>query len=182
MRTGLAIAVVIGAWSAAATIAWAASYPSADLAVGFVAVVLVALTGLAWLVVTISEVVLRRFALAVTLTVTAGLIIGGAGIAARIELPLLARFALARSAFDQVIADRGEAGPDAPCPRWIGSYRILSCRTIGSDTSFHARDGGFLDSVGFVYLPEGVPVDPPSDTSITYVQLRGPWYSYVEAW
>lgn len=182
MRTGLAIAVVIGAWSAAATIAWAASYPSADLVVGFGAVVLVALTGLAWLVVTISEVVLRGFALAMALTVMALIFIGGAGIAARIELPLLARFALARSAFDQVIADRGEAGPDAPCPLWIGSYRIRSCRTIGSDTYFHARNGGFLDSVGFVYLPEGEPVDPPSDTSITYVQLRGPWYSYVEAW
>ena len=36
-----------------------------------------------------------------TLTVLPVLVIGGAGIAARIELPLLARFALARSAFDQ---------------------------------------------------------------------------------
>jgi hypothetical protein len=182
VRTGLAITVVTGTWLAAVTIGWAASYPSADLAVVFVALVLVALTGLAWLVLTISEIVLRRFALAVALTVLAGLVIGGAGIAARIELPLLARFAASRPAFDQVIADRGEAGPGAPCPRRIGSYRILSCRTLGSDTYFRARDGGFLDSVGFVYLPEGVPTDPPTGTSITYGQLRGPWYSFVEAW
>ena len=158
MRTGLAIAVVVGAWLAAATIGWAASYPSADLTVAFVAVVLVVLTGVAWLVVTVSELVRRRFAVAVALTVTAGLVIGSAGIAARIELPLLARFALARSAFDQVIADRGEAGPDAPCPSRIGTYRILSCRTIGSDTYVHARDGGFLSSqprrAGYGVVPD----------------------------
>ena len=64
----------------------------------------------------------------------------------------------------------------------IGSYRIRSCRTIGSDTYFNARDGGFLDSVGFVYLPEGEPDRSADDTSITYAQLRGPWYSFVEAW
>ena len=116
------------------------------------------------------------------MTVVPLLVIGGAGFAARIELPLLARFALARPAFDQVIADRGEAGPGAPCPDRIGSYRIRTCRTIGSDTYFTERDGGFLNSVGFVYLPEGVPTDPPTSTSITYAQLRGPWYTFVEAW
>lgn len=182
MRTGLAIGVLVGAWVTAVTIAWAGSYPGGNLAFAFAALVLVGLTGLAWLVLAITEAAVRRFVLLVTLAALAGVTIGGSAIAIRIELPLLARFAASRPAFDQVIADRGEAGPGAPCPRRIGSYRILSCRTIGSDTYFHARDGGFLDSVGFVYLPEGVPVDPPSGTSITYGQLRGPWYSYVEAW
>lgn len=182
MRTGLAIAVVVGAWVSAATIAWAGSYPGGNLAVVVAALVLVGLTGVVWLVLAVTDAVVRRFALLVTLAVLAGLVIGGSGIAARIELPLLARFAASRPAFDQVIADRGEAGPGAPCPRRIGSYRILSCRTLGSDTYFRARDGGFLDSVGFVYLPEGVPTDPPTGTSITYGQLRGPWYSFVEAW
>jgi hypothetical protein len=50
------------------------------------------------------------------------------------------------------------------------------------NTYFRERDGGFLDAVGFVYLPEGLPADPPTDTSITYAQLRGPWYTFVEAW
>jgi hypothetical protein len=182
VRTGLAIAVVVGAWLSAATIGWAGSYPGSNLAVVVAALVLVGLTGVVWLVLAVTEAVVRRFVLLVTLAVLAGLVIGGSGIAARIELPLLARFAASRPAFDQVIADRGEAGPAAPCPRRIGTYRILSCRTLGSDTYFRARDGGFLDSVGFVYLPEGVPTDPPTGTSITYGQLRGPWYSFVEAW
>ena len=182
MRTGLAIAVLVGAWGAAVTIAWAASYPGSNLVVAFAALVLVGLTGLAWVILAISEAAGRRVALVVSLAVLAAVTVGGSGIAARIELPLQARFAASRPAFDQVIADRGEAGPGATCPRRIGTYRILSCRTIGSDTYFHARDGGFLDSVGFVYLPEGVPVDPPGGAPITYAQLRGPWYSYVEAW
>lgn len=182
MRTGLAIAVLVGSWLSAVVIAWGGSYPGGQLAIVFGALVLIGLTGVAWLILTVAEVAVRRFALAVALAVLALLVIGGAGVAARIELPLLARFAASRPAFDQVIADRGEAGPGAPCPSRIGTYRILSCRTIGSDTYFRARDGGFLDSVGFVYLPEGVPVDPPTDTSITYGQLRGPWYTFVESW
>ena len=182
MRTGLAIAVLVGSWSSAVTIAWAGSYPDGGLVAGLVAVMLVALTGLAWLILAISELARRTISLAVTMTLIPVVIIGGAGFASRIELPLLARFALSRPAFDQVIADRGEAGPGAPCPTRIGSYRILSCRTIGSDTYFTERDGGFLNSVGFVYLPEGAPTDPPTGTSITYGQLRGPWYTFVEAW
>lgn len=182
MRTGLAVAVLVGTWSSAVTIAWAGSYPDGGLVAALVAVVLVGLTGLAWFVLAITELAGRRIPLAVTMAVVPLLVIGGAGVAARIELPLLARFALARPAFDQVIADRGEAGPGAPCPSRIGSYRIRTCRTIGSDTYLTERDGGFLNSVGFVYLPEGVPTDPPTSTSITYAQLRGPWYTFVEAW
>ncbi len=182
MRTGLAVAVLIGTWSAALAITWAGSYPDGGLVAALVAVLLVGLTGLAWLVLATSELLRRRIPLAVTMTVIPMLVIGGAGVAARIELPLLARFALSRPAFDQVIADRGEAGPGAPCPSRIGSYRILSCRTIGSDTYFTERGGSFLNSVGFVYLPDGAPADPPSTTSITYGQLRGPWYTFVEAW
>ena len=182
MRTGLAIAVQAGTWSSAVTIAWAGSDPDGSLVAGLVAVVLVGLTGLAWFILAITELAWRRIPLAVTLTVVPLLVIGGAGFAARIELPLLARFAVSRSAFDQVIADRGEVGPGAPCPSRIGSYRIRSCRTIGSDTYFTERDGGFLNSVGFVYLPEGAPTGPPTTTSITYAQLRGPWYTFVEAW
>ena len=134
------------------------------------------------MILAITELAGRRLPLAVTMAVIPLLVIGGTGFAARIELPLLARFAVSRPAFDQVIADRGETAPGAPCPKRIGSYRIRSCRTIGSDTYFTERDAGLLDSVGFVCLPEGAPIDPPTNTSIRYAQLRGPWYSFVETW
>ncbi len=41
---------------------------------------------------------------------------------------------------------------------------------------------GLAVTVGFVYLPDGAPADPPSATPITYGQLRGPWYTFVGAW
>lgn len=118
--------------------------------------------------------------------VTTGLVlvmVAGAAFASRIELPLLARFALARPAFDRVVAERVAAGDHAElCPAWIGTYRIGNCRTVGTDTYFTERDGGFLNGVGFAYLPEGPPSDPPTVSSITYGQLRGSWYWYVEEW
>lgn len=182
MRTGLAIAVLVGIWLSAGAILLAGSYPNGGLVAGLIAAGLMLVTGLVWLVLMIIEVAHRRWALAVTLTVTAAALLLGSAVASRIELPLLARFAVARPAFERVIIERGEAGPGAPCPAWIGSYRISGCRTVGSVTYFTERDGGFLDSVGFAYLPEGPEAAPPSSTSITYGQLRGPWYWFVEAW
>jgi hypothetical protein len=182
VRTGLAITVLVGSWLSAALILLAASYPSGSLLVALVGFGVLLLTGAAWLVLVITDVAVSRFLLAATAAAVMVIVVGGSAVAARIELPLMARFALDRSAFEDVVAARGEVGPDAPCPSRIGTYRISACRTIGSDTYFTERDGGFLDSVGFVYLPEGPPADPPTSTSITYSQLRGPWYWFVEAW
>ena len=44
---------------------------------------------------------------------------------------------------------------------WAGSY----------------PDGGLV-----VYLPAGATTGPPTTTWITYAKLRGPWYTFVEAW
>ena len=168
VRTGLAIAVLVGTWSSAVTIAWAGSYPDGGLVATMVAVVLVGLTGVAWLILAISELARRTIPLVVTMTLIPVVIIGGAGFAARIELPLLARFALSRPAFDQVIADRGEADPGAPCPTRIGSY-VSRWRTIGSDTYLGHRAGRwFLDSVGFVYARGGT--DRSADRHLDHIR------------
>lgn len=182
MQTRLAIMVLVGTWLTAATILLAGSYVTGNLIAGLVAALLAVVTGLVWFVLVVVEVAGRRLRLAVTATVLAVLMIGGSAGASRIELPLLARFAASRSAFDAVIAERGEAGPGAVCPGWIGSYRIGSCRTVDSATYFTERDGGFLNSVGFAYLPEGPDGVPSSGPSTTYGQLQGPWYWFVEAW
>ena len=55
MRTGLAVAVLVGTWSSALAIVWAGSYPDGGLVAALVAVVLVALTGLAWFLLAITE-------------------------------------------------------------------------------------------------------------------------------
>lgn len=183
MHDKLAIAVVISSWLAAVAILWAGSYPSGAFLVGLIAGGLVAITAALGLIHIIAGLIGRRVWAVVVATGMAVLLIGGAAFASRIELPLLARFALVRPAFDRVVAERAAAPlGDEPCPSWIGTYRIGSCRTIGSAMYFRERDGGFLDAVGFAYLPDGPPDDPPTEHSIIYGQLRGPWYWYNETW
>ncbi|HEY5783149.1 MAG TPA: hypothetical protein VIT65_00060 [Microlunatus sp.] len=87
VRTGLAIAVLVGTWASTVTIAWAGSYPTGGLVAALVAAVLVGLTGSAWLVLAIGGLARRWIPLALTMTIIAAVIIGGAGLAARIELP-----------------------------------------------------------------------------------------------
>lgn len=184
VRIWLAISVVISSWLTAVAMLWAGSYPSGSLVVGLLAAGLAVLTAVLGLIHIIAGLVARRVQLVAITTGIAVALIGGAAFAARIELPLLARFALVRPAFERVVAERLAADEGVePCPSWIGTYRISNCRTIGSATYFTERDGGFLNGVGFAYLPDGLPAAPPTaGGSITYGQLRGPWYWYNEAW
>lgn len=112
------------------------------------------------------------------------LLLAGVLIANHLDLTLHARFAVARPAFEDVIAARGEAGPGAPCPAWIGSYRISECSTTTrtSITRFYDRDGGFIDRVGFAYVPDGVLAALPKERPVSYQPLGGPWYTFVETW
>ena len=183
MHYRLAVVVVIGSWLTAAAILWGGSYPSGALVVELVAAGLVVITGVLCLVHLIVGLIGRRVWSVLVVTGVALALVGGAAFASRIELPLLARVALVRPAFDRVVAERIAAGEGAePCPSWIGTYRVGSCRTVGSAMYFRERDGGFLNAVGFAYLPDGPPENPPTAGSITYGQLRGPWYWYIEEW
>lgn len=174
-RLGLGAAAAVVTLVAGVIGAWSGSYPYADFGWGIVALGggLVALVVLTALIVVCA--ISRRFSLGLLAAVVALLI---SAVAVRLDLPLQLRFALARSGFEQAIVDRGEAGPSAPCPDRIGSYRILSCSTEGSDTHF-VTPGGFLDTVGFAYLPEGEPVD---QSRRTYSPIDGPWFVFSEDW
>lgn len=179
----LAVAVVIGGWLTAVLTLWAGSYPTGGLMAALVAAGLLLVNGAVWLVFVVRELVERRFALVAFTTAAVLVLIAGAAFASRIELPLLARFAMVRPAFDRVVAERAAGGDNADrCPARIGSYRITNCRTVGTGTYFTERDGGFLNGVGFAYLPGGPPSGSPMGGSITYSQLRGSWYWYVEEW
>ncbi|MFT4166753.1 MAG: hypothetical protein QM650_16065 [Microlunatus sp.] len=182
MHNRLAVVVVISSWMTAVTILWAGSYPWGALLVGLLAAVLAVITAVLCVIHIIIGLIGRKTRSVIIATGVALVLIAGAAVAARIELPLLARFALVRPAFDRIVAERtvAEKGSE-PCPAWIGTYRIGGCRTVGSAMYFRERDGGFLNSVGFAYLPDGPPANPPTSGSITYSQLRGPWYWYNEA-
>lgn len=183
MHNQLAVTVVIGSCLTAATILWAGSYPSGGLMPGLAAVILAGITGVLWFVFLIAGLRARRFQFLGMITAVGIVVLVGSVFAARIELPLLARFAIVRPDFDRVVAARAAAGTgEKPCPAWIGSYRINECWTSGTGTYFSERDGGFLNGTGFAYLPDGPPDDPPMVGSVTYSQLRGSWYWYIQEW
>ena len=120
MRTGLAVGVLVGSWMSAVMIWLAGSYPDGGLIAGLAAVIAVLLTAIVWLALLVVELAGRRAPLITAMTVAVVLVVVGSAFAARIELPLLARFALARPAFERVIAERGEAGPGAGAERGPG--------------------------------------------------------------
>jgi hypothetical protein len=80
-----------------------------------------------------------------------------------------------------VVADRGEAGAGAACPERISTYRVSHCQTGSSITRFYT-EGGFLDSVGFAYAPDGVPAPTGGDGSVSYEPMTGPWYTFRQSW
>lgn len=173
----LVAAAVLAAWAATAAMI-AASFPRGHFEWALLAMALFGLTAVAWLVSGILTLARRRFNLALLVPpVLLGLVL----VADRLDLPRQARFAAARPAFENVIAARGEAGPGAPCPARIGTYRIGSCSTEGSVTRF-STGGGFLDAVGFAYAPDGVPAPTGGDGSVDYELLSGPWYTFSQQW
>lgn len=72
-------------------------------------------------------------------------------------------------------------------PHRIGVYTIERVSRegagpgrAGTECRFYTN-GGFLDSVGFAYLPEGPPPDHPASET-TYRQYDGSWYRFVVSW
>ncbi|MFI5719286.1 hypothetical protein [Nocardia sp. NPDC051750] len=59
----------------------------------------------------------------------------------------------------------------------IGVYTIESVRRAGVGCHFYTT-GGFLDRVGFAYLPEGAPPERPA-AETTYRHHDGHWYRFT---
>ncbi len=159
---------------------WAASFPSGAYTWGLLAVGLALVAAAVWLSLGVLCVLARRFHPALVVPI----LIGAVGlVAVRFDLPLRARFAVARPAFERVILDRGDGGPEGPCPGWVGSYRIQDCTTTGTVTLFRERDGGFLNGVGFAYAPDGHPaLTAPEGGAWLFTQLDGSWFTFVAPW
>lgn len=169
------IVVVVGSLAAGLVTLWGVSGPG-GIELGPLAIAVA--VGFVTLLATITLLVLcladHRFNPALVVPI---LVVAVVAPSVALDLPLEARFELARPAFEQTIADRGEVARDAPCPSRIGSFRIFNCRTYGSDTYF-GTPGGFLADVGFEYLPDGVP-DTTNRAADMYRPLSGPWHVYA---
>ena len=165
---------------------WAASYPSSHLIFSMLGLVLGLVAAALLIVFGVIGLVRRTLVPAVIIGLV--LLVGGFAVPAT-GLPLPARFALHRAAFDRVVA----VPPDQPagCPDWIGTYRIRGCSVVGTGYLYYEADGGFLGGVGFAYLPDGperaqraVPEDPTADGlgPLTYRPLTGRWYTFSDPW
>lgn len=178
-RLGFTIAAGVLAVAGATALTLAATYPRGHFEWALWGVGLFGLGVVAWLVSGVLALAVRRFSVALLLPpVLFGLMVG----VDRTDLPLRARFAAARPAFEDAIAARGEAGPGAPCPDRIGSYQVSSCVTEESITRFTTA-GGLLDSVGFAYAPDGVPASTGGgEGSVDYDLLTRSWYTFSQSW
>lgn len=117
--------------------------------------------------------------------VAAGLIVA--------DVPLRARWALSRGAFEDAVADIGPADRDGAVsgdwhavdvPGRIGLYDITAAYTVDEGVIFYEPNGAFIDDAGFAYLPGG-----PSDAlengrfeMPTYRHLGGDWYAWTASW
>lgn len=177
-RFAFTIAAGLLSVAAATVLTVAATFPRGHFELALWGIGLFGLAGVAWLVSGVLALAVRRFNVALLLPpVLFALMVG----LDRSDLPLRARFAVARPAFENAVAARGEAGPGAPCPRRIASYGIGPCVTEGSITRFYTG-GGFLDAVGFAYAPDGVPASTGGEGSVDYELLTGPWYTFSQSW
>jgi hypothetical protein len=136
LRLGFLIAAAVLAASGAIVGTLAASFPTGHLLWALGSAGLFELTVVAWLVAGALGLAARRFDWALLVP---PMVVAAALVLAWLDLPLQTRFAAARPGFEQVVAARGEAGPGAPCPERIGTYRIVLCQTTDSITRFYRR-------------------------------------------
>ncbi|MEV2223943.1 hypothetical protein AB0E01_29255 [Nocardia vinacea] len=83
---------------------------------------------------------------------------------------------ISRDAFTEV----GTACAATSSDRWIGVYHIRHIGKYDGGCLFYT-DGGLLDSVGFAYMPDGVPAAAhPGYARIEYTPFEGAWYRFSE--
>lgn len=104
-------------------------------------------------------------------------------------LPLEARWAVSRDAFEAVVDDL----PQAPAgtewtrltvPHTLGGYHITAAYRVRGDAIFYEANGSFFNDAGFAYLPDGPnsSVKNGSFESPTFRHLGGAWYSWTASW
>lgn len=101
-----------------------------------------------------------------------------------VDLPLRARWALSRSAFEDA-ADRAGRSGQAPEQLLgpIGSYDVIAIEVVDGAVFFHVLGGGLVDDCGFARLPDGrVPDQFRRGELTTTDALGGGWSTYCASW
>jgi hypothetical protein len=104
-------------------------------------------------------------------------------------MPLQARWALGRGAFETVVDDLPETpiGSERTVlhvPARLGSYRIIAAYHVPGGVLFYEANGALFNDAGFAYLPDGptASLENGSFESPVFRHLGGPWYSWTASW
>jgi hypothetical protein len=161
--------VAIGVWFEAST---------RDAFVGLlVASVLVGLVGLVWLIRFVAALVKTRGRMGGSWfrwLIVPALLLG----AQVLDAPFEIRMALSRPAMDQAAAEIIAGG--STDRSWIGLWPVSLVEPTADGISFVIAASGFLDQVGMVYSPSGMPAD--SGDEVEYRDLGGGWWRYTDSW
>lgn len=169
---------------------WAFSVPAFALVPTLVATGVLAVAGIVW-VVWLAVARPRRwrqllgFAVAPAM-VTVVVLLLATGV------PLQARWAKSRDAFNQVVKALPAATAAASGDRWIsidvpstiGGYRISCAYRVPGGVVFYEEHGSGLDDAGFAYLPDGptASLENGSFESPTFRRLGKGWYAWTASW
>jgi hypothetical protein len=137
--------------------------------------------GIVWLVRLISAIQRRSLTASLVIAPLVALVVAALFLS---PLPLQARFALSRSAFDQTVqslpVNQGAGGSLG----LVGTYRIEQWSRAADGVLFDQASGtGVGDRAGFAYLPKGVPQTwiEPDEAGVHVIgwqDLGGGWYSW----
>ncbi|WP_141715208.1 hypothetical protein [Micromonospora rhizosphaerae] len=104
-------------------------------------------------------------------------------------VPLRARWALSRDAFETVVAElpqrRSATGFDrVRVPATVGSYRITTAYLVPGGVVFYEENGAFFDDAGFAYLPDGPTASLANGSfeSPVFRPLGAGWYRWTASW
>jgi hypothetical protein len=173
---------------ASAVLLWAYSYPGVSLLLLAVAVGVWGLAVLAWLVwVAMFGIGRRRWSWWFVPAPLVGVLVVTLVV---VDVPLRARWAMSRAAFEAVVATlppAGQAGQEwvsVAVPARIGGYRITSAVVAPDAVIFWEATGSGLDDAGFAYLPDGPKptLENGSFEAPSFKHLDGVWYSWTASW
>lgn len=172
--------VLLGCLLASGAIALGYSVPGEDLgmlAMGLVVLGLLPFVWFAWQMASTAEPTeeagtgrlrgLWRWAAAPLLVGTTVLLINH-------DLPLEARFAIARPALTSYAEQALTTGSVDPHQAWIGGYPVRDAELTDGGLKFAIGRSGLFAHHGYAYFPQ----NGPTQHSDSYVHVRGPWYSW----
>lgn len=186
LRWGTFTAVVVAAGIA---LLWSVSLPGFGYTLFLVAVVVLAVTGVLWLLRLIRA--WRRgsgwswwFAVGPVWVLMLGLLIV-AGV------PLTVRWEISRPWFEAQVAglplvtfSDSEDWHGRDVPPVVGLYRIVSLDQAPAGVIFYEANGSLFDDAGFAYLPAGLQqsLETGSFENPQFRHLGGRWYAWTASW